>query len=159
MFDQSRACLGFLAAAILLLLMAGCSGSLANQAAPSPSDGQTIRDANLNPTAIALHELAGRLLVYLAEHDGAAPPTLAALSSSFPREQTNGLVDPASNLPWVYFDQGPEIPPYLGRMTARQAQVSEPGYCWVLTLEKGRTARHFVTHVYRVPMTAIPPGL
>jgi hypothetical protein len=146
-----------IAPAVCAVLTLALCGLTTGCAAQKPVDQATLAELQIDadvtdPTAEALHDLAGQLLMYEAVHHK-LPATLAEL------KRGDGLlaaVDPASNLPFVYTPDSARQPKLPGRIVICQPRDQGPAGRWALLLNDLGNQGKVITYVQRVPESMIP---
>ncbi len=140
---------------VLIVTLAGCSSGGANKKAsgapaqPPPTAQVPLpANANTDPTAMYLHELAGSLLLYYA-HRGELPASLSSIEGVGPE-----ATDPASGKPFVYNPGGPPVKGYVGRLTVCQSATTHRGGRWALLVDS-RAAGRLITYIEFVPESAL----
>lgn len=115
-------------------------------------------DANLNPVAMRLHDLAGALLRYFAAHRE-LPGALADLQTGGFVSDGQGLMDPASGEPFAYRPQGGQVAGFPGELVVRQPITDPRGVVWGVLLSDAKGDGRWVARVVCVPVASIPRGM
>jgi hypothetical protein len=110
-----------------------------------------------------LHELAGHLLFYYAQHSS-FPPSLEALDAAVPGATVTVLPDPETGLPYRYFPPGLALPGGTARlfvMAPATARGSPPGVpCrWVVVMSVPEAPDLPAAQVLLVPESELKAAL
>lgn len=113
-------------------LFGGLSGCASDPSSPPSVETTNSRDEeNLDPTAMHLHDVAGRLLLFCAKYDRLP----AKLEDLEPLPGDNGkpsAIDPATGEKFTYTPDGLKPKSLPGRVIAYQAVTKSRGSRWAL---------------------------
>ncbi len=132
---------------------AGCA---VDRARPEPADG--LRPSvQADPCAERLHDLAGRLLLYLAGHHR-LPPSLEDLPPLEPGRAV-APVCPVSGKPYLYRPAGATVRGMPGLMVLVDPEPSHAGMRWALFLNRVTGAGRATAKVILIPDAAAVAAL
>ncbi|HYE21133.1 MAG TPA: hypothetical protein VEA69_21985 [Tepidisphaeraceae bacterium] len=107
-------------------------------------------EANTDPCATALHDLAAPLLMYY-QANGKLPPDLAAVRQNPAFDESMSLACPVSRRPYVYNAAGIPAGGNKGRAVLYDALPTHGGMRWALTIVEPEGQRAIVTKVVALP--------
>jgi len=153
---------------LLTLLLTGCQtqtvstrtqlhmpgrGETANPAPPArtrPPSETGSPDANTDPCATALHDLAGPILLYY-QLNQKLPPTLEAIKQSPAFEESMTLVCPLSKQPYTYDPEGIPAGGNKGKIILYDSAPSHNNRRWALSIIEPTDDRALITKVISLP--------
>lgn len=165
---------------LVSLLMAGCSQP--KQVEPKPtalSQAEALQEDVTDPTAAALHELAGKILLYIASHKKlpsslselaispvASDPANAPDDAIFAQARGAGVtsaqkergvfVDPATGRPFVYTPDSARHPRLPGRVIVFQSTSQGSLGRWAMIINDLSSHGEMITYIQRVPDAWLP---
>ena len=107
-------------------------------------------EANTDPCAMALHDLAAPLLLYY-QANGKLPPDLAAVRLNPAFDESMSLACPVSRRPYVYNPVGIPAGGNKGRAVLYDSLPTHGGMRWALTIVVHEDQRAIVTKVVALP--------
>lgn len=138
--------------AVMLVAMLLCGGCITES--PDTYPRLTVgSEENTDPTVLHLHDVAGRLLLFISTHGG-FPKELAQVDGDLGTKGIAGFrpanIDPATGKPFVYAplaQQSPELP---GRLIIYQSVPTLSGERWGLLVGGTGPRGRMVVYVQRV---------
>ena len=147
--------IAFLCLSIAALGIGGCQTTPAVPDAIPPSAADSLAEAN-DPTAVHLHELAGRLLEFKALNQR-LPDKLDDLGDIPGTTPRPAGLDPATGKAFVYLPQGPKFKSLPGRLIVYQSTSTGRAGSWCLLINDQNSDGRIVTYVQRVPDEILNP--
>lgn len=148
-----RTMLLLLTIAVAMAVSAGCVTE--SSSGPRLSLGE---NEGADATAVHLHEVAGRLLMY-ASLRGKMPAKLSDVDeglqgSKLPNFQPSAI-DPANSKPFVYSADGAPAAGLPGKLIIYQSVATGPGGRWALLISDQGPRGRMVIYVQRIPESAL----
>jgi hypothetical protein len=125
---------------MLLALAAGCATQ------PSPAPASRPAGVVSDPCADMLHDLAGQLLMFYAQHRR-LPETLAELDPKAPNPAC-----PVSKKPYMYKPDGVEVANLAGQVIVWEDVPCRPGVRWVIVMQPPTDGQPLHLNVLPLPI-------
>lgn len=137
----------------VLLLFVGCA-SKGNGVQPAEAEAQAtwLQDDPADPTAIRLHDLAGKILLYQATKHS-MPTKLEDFAST---AAGGDGVDPATGQSFLYTPDSAMRSGLPGRVILHQPRANPERGRWALLMNDLASDGRVVTYVQRVPERLLP---
>lgn len=139
-------------AAVMLLAPLLCAGCITER--PDTYPRLTVgADESSDATVQHLHDVAGRLLLFISMHDG-FPKELAQVDGDLGTKGIAGFqpanIDPASGKPFVYAPLAQQSPDLPGRLIIYQSAATRSDGRWGLLVGDNGPRGRMIVYVQRV---------